>query len=1387
MPRLALYLLGPPRVELEGEPVHIGRRKAVALLAYLAVEPSHHSRDALATLLWPEFDQQGARGQLRRCLSVLNRTLGEGWQVAGRDTAGLNPQAGLWLDVDEFRQLLAACEAHVHPTHDPCPDCLARLIGAVELYRDGFMSGFTLPDSLEFDEWQRYQAERLRDELATVLGRLAAGHGSQGDYEPAIAYARRWVELDPLRERAHQQLMDLYAQAGRHTAALRQYRACMRVLEQELGVPPSAETTALYERIRSERTQPVAPQVGAPRPTRPRIPTPGFLSDKAETVVPERPVFVARERELARLDGHLQTARQGQGQVVFVTGGPGRGKTALLREFAWRAMDAHADLLLASGVCDAYSGIGDPFLPFRQILAMLTGDVETQWTSGAISREHAQRLWATLPLTVKALLDQAPNLIDVFLFGPTLLSRAAASAPQTQDWLAGLRSRIQREKGERPDLEQRHLFEQYTNVLGALACDHPLLLLLDNLQWADAPSVALLFHLGLRLADAGGQILVVGAYRPEEVAIDRAGTVHPLAPVLSEFKRRFGDVWLDLARVDILEGRGFVDGIVDTESNRLGERFRKQLFKHTGGHPLFTVELLRSMQERGDLIQDEAGCWTEGPALHWDELPARVESVIEARVDRLDDELRDILGVASVAGEAFTAQVVAQLQGIPERKVVRTLSQELGARHRLVQAQGEVQINGIFLSRFQFSHALFRAYVYNTLSPGERRLLHGETAIALEELYGAQTEKIAVQLARHYDEAGIPDKAIDYLLKSGNSAHRAFANEEAVRHYRRALKRLDASRWGESRKDWRLEAFKGLGVALLRTGDLGGAEDYLRRAIAYGREMGCPSPDLARLHFWLMDVLTWQDRVDEVIEAGEQGLALLGEEDESIEAALINQHIALAYAFKGDWDRFRQFTGRSVEFIRNLPYSDELGSAYIIIASHYYLYSKQVDDAMDWLQALKRRATLHRDLRALADADVHGRLILFHQGDYRGAISGSQRGLEMATKIGDAVLELFFLALNALTLLSQGKLQKANDFTDRLIETAKGHGGQEVRAWAYERLGTILLCQGACEEASSAAEKAIHLSRELPPILRPHKLAWTARIDLAVGKREEALTHFQEAIALMEPDHVPPDAQWTNWRPRFADALSGLEEAYDKPNAFQSYCRRIQKERPEITDSAFIQWHLAAADVETVDRSPLHRDAFADELSSGWLWTDLFDDCSFSLHDGLELHAANGRDLWHINLSAPRLLRNAPKNADWAVQTVCRAASADRPAIGGVLLWKDQENYLRLDRGTAGEREIAFHGCRDNQDLIIGRGRFSTGSSERVFLRIERIADRVNALCSADGVDWFTVGHVDFPVEDPLQIGLHAIGNIDRTIYHDAYADGTAVRFESFTVWELER
>jgi ABC-type oligopeptide transport system substrate-binding subunit/predicted Ser/Thr protein kinase len=512
---------------------------------------------------------------------------------------------------------------------------------------------------------------------------------------------------------------------------------------------------------------------------------PIFLEQVEGEAEIQRPVFVGREHELTQLDEYLQKALAGQGQVVFITGNAGRGKTALLQEFAYQAQEGHGELLVASGNCNPHTGAGDPYLPFRDVLGMLTGDVESRWTAGAITQVHARRLWEYIPNIVEVLIDNGPDLIDVFVFGGELVKRASTAVFDKAPWLDRLRALAERERSAPGELEQTHLFDQFANVMSELASQRPLLIMLDDLQWADAGSIDLIFHLSRRIE--GGRILIACAYRPDEVVLGRNGGRHPLEKVLSELKRYFGDIWIDLGEMDETEDRDFVEDFLDTEPNRLDKEFRHALYRHTSGHPLFTIELLRAMQERGDLIHDEKGRWIEGPALDWSTLPARVEGVIEERVGRLETELREILSVASVEGEDFTAQVIAQVQEIGERQLLRELSQELEKRHRLVRVGGEVRVGRRHLSRYQFAHTLIQRYLYNELSPGERRLLHGEIASVLEELYEGREEEITVQLARHYTEAGEAEKAIVNLLKAGDKARGLHAHREAIDYYQRAL------------------------------------------------------------------------------------------------------------------------------------------------------------------------------------------------------------------------------------------------------------------------------------------------------------------------------------------------------------------------------------------------------------------------------------------------------------------------------------------------------------------------------------------------------------------------------------------------------------------------
>ncbi|MEJ2558398.1 MAG: BTAD domain-containing putative transcriptional regulator [Anaerolineae bacterium] len=250
MAHLKLFLFGPPRIERGGQRIEIGLNKSTALLVYLAVTKQTLSRDTLATLFWPDVDQRTALGNLRRALYRVNRALHEDVLSTTRKTAELNPQADIWLDSEEFQQIVEACPPTPAATQGPDTECTQRLTKAAELYTDHFLTGFTLPDCPAFDEWQFFQAESLHRSLSKVLEQLVHSHQAQAGWEQAITYARRWVALDPLEEPAQRCLMELYARSNHQAAALRQYGECRRVLDEELGVPPGDETTALYEAIK---------------------------------------------------------------------------------------------------------------------------------------------------------------------------------------------------------------------------------------------------------------------------------------------------------------------------------------------------------------------------------------------------------------------------------------------------------------------------------------------------------------------------------------------------------------------------------------------------------------------------------------------------------------------------------------------------------------------------------------------------------------------------------------------------------------------------------------------------------------------------------------------------------------------------------------------------------------------------------------------------------------------------------------------------------------------------------------------------------------------------------------------------------------------------------
>ena len=1044
MDRLCIRLFGTFQVALDGEAINsFTSNKVRGLLAYLAVEANQpHNREKLTGLLWPDYPEASAHASLRSALTSLRLTIGDR-TISGRSAANepylyvsrqaiqFNLASSAWVDVIAFADAVRKAD-------------LASLEQAANLYQGDFLEGFSIRDASLFEEWALLNRERYRRLVLETLDRLVNCFSQLGEYEKALPHAWLQVELDPWRETAHQQLMQLLAISGRRTEALIQYETCCRLLAEELGVQPTDRTIALYERIRSG-------QLGAL--TRPPIQSrndsdqPPPFPQKDEAAGFKRSLFVRREEQLSHLHACLDLALSGQGRADFICGSAGSGKTALMDEFARQAMETKQDLVVANGECSSFSGFGDPYLPFRGIFAMLTGDVQTRWSAGAIRLSQARRLREITPATIEALLEYGPQVLEALFQRDRLLSCASIVAQEGDLWLQLLCERFNDRHAGTEKWHQSQLFQQTTNVLREISISHPLLLILDDLQWADPASLSLLFHLGRRLE--GSRILLLLAYRPEEVLIGKGGP-HSLQKLQAEFRRAFGEICIDLDRVDRTNGRAFIDAFLDTQPNRLGKEFRRTLSDRTDGQPLFTIELLRSMQERDEIYQDGTGCWSSRPVLEWEKIPARVEGVIEERIDRLDEELRGILNLACVEGEQFTTQIIAQVLGMDEHRLLRNLSQHLERRHRLVQWLGGFQLEEKHLLRYRFAHGLFQQYLYSSLSPGERRLLHRDIASVMVDLYEGNTDAIAPQLARHYSEAGDDQKALQFLTLAADSALASYANDEAEVCYRRALALTDEVHH-------RAHLVEGLGSALYGQSCFTEAIQIWREGIQHYQTLG-DLEGMAGLYSLASEAAWWGGDPLLSMHLCEEGLEATKTAPESRGQARLLHAAAQAYFFDGSNEKATSLCLQALQMAERLHAVDVQAD---VLATLGGLSSQRPLDALevltDAVKLAESRNLLRVAFRAYNDLAI-----------IKGTIYGPQAGcddlersVQLSRKAGNVAHEILASGNLIEALLPLGEIEHAEACLKRIRRLASKLDDPGSSIQRVERLeATILFYQG---------------------------------------------------------------------------------------------------------------------------------------------------------------------------------------------------------------------------------------------------------------------------------------------------------------------------------------
>jgi len=400
-----LRFLGPVQIERDGEPVRgFESRKALALLAYLAVGGQPVPRERLVNLFWEDKTEAQGRNNLNWVLNRLSTLLPACLQ-ADRHTVQFLPEGAectYWLDLDILRKL----EAQGDP---------ASLAAAVELYRGEFLEGLYLKGCPEFELWQVGEQERWRRRLAGGLNQLVAHHGRQGEVEQGLQFARRLLGLEPWREEAHREVMRLLALDGQRTAALAQYETCRHILAKELGVEPSEATELLYTQIQAGELEPPAL---VPRPELPpQPPAPGEPPFKGLEFfdVADAGLFFGREALTARLVQRLHTSPGGESGERFlaVVGTSGGGKSSLVRAGLVAALQRRAPLADGTPLPEGSDlwpmvVITPTASPLESLAASLTRDVESV-TAGSTLMDDLARDGRSLHLYVRRMLSPHPS------------------------------------------------------------------------------------------------------------------------------------------------------------------------------------------------------------------------------------------------------------------------------------------------------------------------------------------------------------------------------------------------------------------------------------------------------------------------------------------------------------------------------------------------------------------------------------------------------------------------------------------------------------------------------------------------------------------------------------------------------------------------------------------------------------------------------------------------------------------------------------------------------------------------------------------------------------------------------------------------------------------
>ena len=892
---------------------------------------------------------------------------------------------------------------------------------ALALWRGELLAGLD-------DEWVLVARGQHRERRADALATLAAAAESAGNLAEAIRCSRERVALDPLDEPAHRDLIVRLALAGDRAGAMALYQRLADRLRRELGIAVSPQTRALAERLRAGQLDdgavPARTTVSLPaaRDGAPALP---------DVFAPRRfrTAFVGRARQLARLHQLWEGVVAGERRLALLAGEPGIGKTRLLAQFAASVCDLGAGVIYGRAEEDSLIS----YQPFVQAV-------------------RAALDWGVAPQDPEALAGIVPDL-------------AHGSRPRS---------------ATTPEAASRlRMFEAACDVFDVAAAERPLLLALDDLHWADEPTLRLLAHLARRPQPA--PVLLLGAYRQTELSAGGA-----LAGLLADLGREIDVEELTLGG---LASEDVAALLTQSSPQQPADRLAGRVRAKTAGNPFFIEELIRHMNDTAD------GALAAKPI----ELPASIKQSISRRVTQLGSEAVALLTAGAVLGPEFDLELAAEVEGLP-------LDAALHALDDAVRSGLIVEVSGP-PGRVTFRHALVRDALAGSLTAARRARLHALAAAALEPRAERDPERHLQALVHHALEGAPmsdqPLRAAELAQQAAARATGAYAHEESARLLQRALAVL---RRVGAEPDRQATVLCSLGEALERSGEHKRALKVLGEAVELARGLHNPRL-LARATLAMSGGGVTIVDVDQAAVARlEDALTVLGGGDDALRARLLAR-LSIELAYDADESR-RQFASlEALELAKRAGNPATLAAA--LNARHVVLWAPQhttarLESATEMLKLARRAGDRELALQARnwrvvdlfelgdgprveAELDAYAALaaqarlpsLSWYVPMWRATLATvagrleegrelAQRARDLGRRVGDANAEVFFQANRHMSWLADERYEQ---WTPQVLAFSEERTKRSQAGLAYlAGIASVFAATGRLDEARRAID-----------------------------------------------------------------------------------------------------------------------------------------------------------------------------------------------------------------------------------------------------------------------------------------------------------------------------